>query len=81
MRDVAKYERLAAFGEALPTIRERVDFDLRRHGVPRMLRNLPHSGDWSSWLRPCTAPAEDDDPLYVPTEHCGAYRPRAEVAL
>src|SRR5579871_1110809 len=34
VRDVAKYERLAAFGEALPAIRERVDFDLRRHGVP-----------------------------------------------
>ena len=35
VRDAAKYERLAAFGEALPSIRERVDFDLRRRGVPR----------------------------------------------
>ncbi len=35
VRDAAKYERLAAFAEALPLIRERVDFDLRRHGVPR----------------------------------------------
>src|SRR5918912_4641169 len=35
VRDAAKYERLAAFGEALPCIRERVDADLRRRGVPR----------------------------------------------
>jgi DNA topoisomerase-1 len=35
VRDAAKYERLAAFGEALPGIRERVEADLRRHGVPR----------------------------------------------
>ena len=35
VRDAAKYERLAAFAEALPSIRERVDFDLRRHGMPR----------------------------------------------
>ncbi|MBV9602182.1 MAG: DNA topoisomerase IB [Chloroflexi bacterium] len=35
VRDAAKYERLAMFGEALPRIRERVDADLRRHGVPR----------------------------------------------
>jgi DNA topoisomerase-1 len=34
-RDAAKYERLAAFGEALPRIRERVDADLRRRGIPR----------------------------------------------
>jgi DNA topoisomerase-1 len=35
VRDAAKYERLAAFGEALPRIRERVDADLARHGLPR----------------------------------------------
>jgi hypothetical protein len=35
VRDAAKYDRLAAFGEALPSIRKRVDLDLRRHGVPR----------------------------------------------
>jgi len=35
VRDTAKYERLAAFGEALPRIRERVEADLRRHGIPR----------------------------------------------
>jgi DNA topoisomerase I len=35
VRDAAKYERLAAFGEALPTIRERVNADLCKHGVPR----------------------------------------------
>jgi len=35
VRDTAKYERLAAFGEALPHIRERVEADLRRHGIPR----------------------------------------------
>ena len=35
VRDAAKYERLAAFGEALPRIRERVDADLRKRGVPR----------------------------------------------
>src|SRR5690242_17379886 len=35
VRDAAKYERLAAFGEALPRIRERVEADLRRHGIPR----------------------------------------------
>jgi DNA topoisomerase I len=35
VRDAAKYERLTAFGEALPRIREQVDADLRKHGVPR----------------------------------------------
>jgi DNA topoisomerase-1 len=35
VRDAAKYERLAAFGEALPRIRERVEQDLARRGVPR----------------------------------------------
>lgn len=35
VRDAAKYEHLAAFGEALPRIRERVEADLRRHGIPR----------------------------------------------
>jgi DNA topoisomerase-1 len=35
VRDAAKYERLAAFGEALPRIRERVETDLRRPGIPR----------------------------------------------
>ena len=35
VRDAAKYERLAAFGEALPRIRERVEADLRHRGIPR----------------------------------------------
>jgi DNA topoisomerase I len=35
VRDEAKYERLTAFGEALPRIRERVEADLRRRGIPR----------------------------------------------
>jgi DNA topoisomerase-1 len=35
VRDEAKYERLAEFAAALPRIRERVEHDLRRHGVPR----------------------------------------------
>jgi DNA topoisomerase-1 len=35
VRDAGKYERLAAFGEALARIRERVDADLRRRGMPR----------------------------------------------
>ncbi|MGN6484855.1 MAG: DNA topoisomerase IB [Thermomicrobiales bacterium] len=34
-RDEAKYERMIAFGEALPAIRERVDADMRKHGLPR----------------------------------------------
>jgi DNA topoisomerase I len=35
IRDSAKYERLLAFAEALPRIRERTDADMRKHGVPR----------------------------------------------
>ncbi len=35
VRDAAKYERLAAFAEALPGIRDRVEADLRAHGLPR----------------------------------------------
>jgi DNA topoisomerase-1 len=35
VRDVAKYERLAEFAEALPRIRERTERDLRRPGIPR----------------------------------------------
>ena len=34
-RDAAKYERLVAFARALPAIRERVDADLARPGLPR----------------------------------------------
>jgi DNA topoisomerase-1 len=34
VRDAAKYDRLAAFGEALPRIRAHVDRDLRQHGTP-----------------------------------------------
>jgi DNA topoisomerase I len=34
-RDEAKYERLLAFGEALPRLREQVDQDLARRGLPR----------------------------------------------
>ena len=35
VRDAAKYDRMIAFGAALPTIRARVDTDLARHGLPR----------------------------------------------
>jgi len=35
VRDAAKYDRMLAFGEALPTIRARVDADLARKGLPR----------------------------------------------
>ncbi|MBA2518329.1 MAG: DNA topoisomerase IB [Chloroflexia bacterium] len=35
VRDETKYERLLAFGQTLPTIRDRVDQDLRRQGLPR----------------------------------------------
>src|SRR5919202_1734359 len=35
VRDEGKYERLIAFGEALPRIREQVDHDLRLRGTPR----------------------------------------------
>lgn len=34
-RDAAKYERLITFAKALPAIRERVDADLARPGLPR----------------------------------------------
>lgn len=34
-RDDTKYEHMMAFGQALPGIRERVDADLRRHGLPK----------------------------------------------
>jgi DNA topoisomerase I len=34
VRDTAKYERLAEFGEMLPDLRDRVDADLRRPGLP-----------------------------------------------
>ncbi len=35
MRDETKFDRMIAFGEALPTIRERTATDLRRQGLPR----------------------------------------------
>jgi DNA topoisomerase-1 len=35
VRDETKYERMLAFGRALPTIRARVDHDLARPGLPR----------------------------------------------
>ncbi len=35
VRDEAKYGRMIAFGQALPRIRERVEQDLRRQGLPR----------------------------------------------
>ncbi|MBV9173027.1 MAG: DNA topoisomerase IB [Chloroflexi bacterium] len=35
VRDAAKYDRLADFAEALPNIRQRVERDLRRPGIPR----------------------------------------------
>jgi len=35
VRDEVKYGRLAAFAEALPRLRKRVDSDLRRPGLPR----------------------------------------------
>jgi DNA topoisomerase-1 len=35
VRDEVKYGRLAAFAEALPRLRKRVDADLRRPGLPR----------------------------------------------
>ncbi len=35
IRDAAKYSSLAEFAAALPRIRERVDADLRRRGLPR----------------------------------------------
>jgi DNA topoisomerase-1 len=35
VRDATKYDRMLAFAAALPAIREQVDEDLRRHGLPR----------------------------------------------
>ncbi len=35
VRDETKYEHMVAFGRALPGIRERVDADLRKHGLPK----------------------------------------------
>ncbi|HEX8100406.1 MAG TPA: DNA topoisomerase IB [Actinomycetota bacterium] len=35
VRDETKYHKIAAFGEALPAIRDRVEKDLGRHGLPR----------------------------------------------
>jgi DNA topoisomerase-1 len=35
VRDETKYNRMMAFGQALPCIRERTEQDLRRHGLPR----------------------------------------------
>lgn len=35
VRDESKYGKMLAFGHVLPAIRERVDADLRRHGLPR----------------------------------------------
>ncbi|HEY8597253.1 MAG TPA: hypothetical protein VIL85_02415 [Thermomicrobiales bacterium] len=35
VRDETKYERMIAFGQALPQIRERTAADLRRQGLPR----------------------------------------------
>jgi DNA topoisomerase I len=34
-QDSAKYDRMAAFGRALPKLRERVEHDLSRRGMPR----------------------------------------------
>ncbi len=35
IRDETKYDRMMDFGKALPLIRERVEHDLRLHGLPR----------------------------------------------
>jgi len=35
VRDAHKYDRVIAFGRALPKLRRRVERDLRRHGLPR----------------------------------------------
>ncbi|GAC1392015.1 MAG: DNA topoisomerase IB [Ktedonobacteraceae bacterium] len=35
IRDETKYDRMAAFGKALPLVRERVEHDLKRMGLPR----------------------------------------------
>jgi DNA topoisomerase I len=36
VRDETKYERITIFGAALPAIRERVEYDLSRPGMPRL---------------------------------------------
>ncbi|MGI8403606.1 MAG: DNA topoisomerase IB [Thermomicrobiales bacterium] len=35
VRDESKYERMLAFGQALPEIRDRIDRDMRQQGLPR----------------------------------------------
>lgn len=35
VRDATKFRRMEGFGAVLPVLRERVDADLRRHGLPR----------------------------------------------
>jgi DNA topoisomerase I len=35
MRNEVKFQRMIAFGETLPLLRQQVDKDLRRHGLPR----------------------------------------------
>src|SRR5690606_39985209 len=35
VRDSHKYDRVIAFGRALPRLRARIDADLRRRGLPR----------------------------------------------
>jgi DNA topoisomerase I len=35
VRNEAKFQRMIAFGEALPLLRQQVDKDMRRHGLPR----------------------------------------------
>ncbi|HWJ63747.1 MAG TPA: hypothetical protein VNS19_17365 [Acidimicrobiales bacterium] len=35
VRDAEKFENLAAFGQCLPSLREQIDADLRRRGLPR----------------------------------------------
>jgi DNA topoisomerase-1 len=35
VRDIVKYDRMITFGKALPLIRERVEHDLARRGLPR----------------------------------------------
>ena len=35
VRDESKYGKMLAFGHVLPIIRERVEADLRKHGLPR----------------------------------------------
>jgi DNA topoisomerase-1 len=35
VRDAEKFENLAAFGHRLPAVRERIDADLKRRGLPR----------------------------------------------